>query len=58
MAFDVGNLVMGIRLRTNYPSRGAESDCEAIKRNAFKDQGIDLTDILDQRDRDYCTLAH
>jgi hypothetical protein len=38
-------------LATNYPSRkiGSEIDYEAIKRNAYHDQGIAIIDLTDIR---------
>lgn len=38
-------------LATNYPSRkvGSSIDYEAIKRNAFHDQGIAIIDLTDSR---------
>lgn len=38
-------------LATNYPSRkvGSSVDYEAIKRNAFHDQGIAIIDLTDSR---------
>lgn len=38
-------------LATNYPSRkiGSTVDYEAIKRNAFHDQGIAIIDLTDSR---------
>jgi hypothetical protein len=51
VAIGGGKLTMGIHLRTNYPTRdiGREMDCEAIKRNAFKDQGIVVVSVNDPR---------
>lgn len=38
-------------MRTNYPRRdiGREIDYEAIKRNAYHDQGIAVIDLADSR---------
>jgi len=42
---------MGVPLRTNYPtqSMGQAIDYEAVKRNAYHDQGIAIIDLTDSR---------
>lgn len=36
-------------IRTNYPATGKAIDYEAIKRNAYHDQGVAIIDLTDSR---------
>lgn len=51
-----------MRLKTNYPARklGVEQDYEAVKRNGWKDHGLFVVSINDDRlswvDREYINV--